>query len=38
MGMALLTVATMAGAFLISWRRRRQKPPTPIHPYREWND
>jgi hypothetical protein len=37
-GMALLTVATVAGAFLVSWHKRRQKPPTPTQPFREWND
>jgi hypothetical protein len=37
-GIALVTVATVAGAFLVSWHKRRQKPPTPTQPYREWED
>jgi hypothetical protein len=37
-GVALVTVATVGGAFLISWRKRRLKPPTPAQPYREWKD
>jgi uncharacterized SAM-binding protein YcdF (DUF218 family) len=35
---ALVTVATIGGAFLVSWHRRRRKPPVPTQPYREWKD
>ncbi len=37
-GTALLVIAGVAGAFLVSWRKRKQKPPTPTQPYREWKD
>ena len=37
-GMALVVIATVAGAFYVSWRRRKVKPPTPTQPYREWKD
>ena len=37
-GTALVVIATVGGAFLISWRRRKVKPPTPTQPYREWKD
>lgn len=37
-GTALVVIATVGGAFFISWRRRKIKPPTPTQPYREWKD
>jgi uncharacterized SAM-binding protein YcdF (DUF218 family) len=37
-GTTLLVVATVAGAFVVSWRKRRLKPPTPSQPYREWKE
>jgi hypothetical protein len=37
-GTALLVVATVAGAFLVSWHKRKRKLPKPSQPYREWKD
>jgi hypothetical protein len=37
-GTALVVIATVGGAFWVSWRKRKQKPPKPSQPYREWKD
>jgi hypothetical protein len=37
-GVTVVVVLAVAGAFLNSWRKRGQKPPVPTRPYREWKD
>ena len=37
-GTALAIIVVLAGAFLNSWRKRKQKAPRPSQPYREWKD
>lgn len=37
-GTALLVIAAVAGAFLVSWRNRKRELPKPSQPYREWKE